>query len=84
MKIQLQVKLQVSCPICDRDVLDKDERLTEVALFGLTDDPYRVCPCCLHEVSDDEHGDPDFRRRLRVWLYRQRGRVIREPEGVHV
>jgi hypothetical protein len=74
----LALSLHQECETCGgaSSTEERDERRNDVALFGVSPDPYRVCPQCLDAVSEVTYVDEEFRRRVRL-VYIQRGIILR-------
>jgi hypothetical protein len=74
----LRIELQQECETCGSATSseERDERAKDVALFGVSQDPYRVCPQCFDAVSADTYIDEEFRRRVRMH-YIKRGIILR-------
>lgn len=77
----LRLTCSLECRICER-IIDTDtrsENLVAVALMGVSDDPYRVCPGCMTDLSYDDAtvSDEKFRQRVRMYYY-ERGIVLRQ------
>lgn len=68
------------CPVCEESLAHADEQATCAVLFGISDDPYRVCPRCFGEIWPEGglYRDTDFRRRVRVYLFERHGIVVKE------
>lgn len=74
----LRVGLHLECTVClrNRDEEEIADAMTEAALFGRK--TYATCPSCFRRVFEMEF-DPEYRRRVRVWLFENRGVVLRVP-----
>lgn len=77
---ELRLEHHLECETCGGAVIGphSDDNATAIALFGVTDDPYRVCPQCLEEIYDNAlYIDHEFRRRVRLY-YARHGIVLCE------
>lgn len=79
MILSLRVEAHVNCPVCAKSLLGEaaDDARIEAALFGISEDPYATCPQCKRETPETR-ADPEFRRRVRVYLFEHEARVVRE------
>lgn len=62
--------------------MDPDEHDSDmfmIAAFGITNDPYAICPSCFREIGPDTTDDynAEYRQRVRVF-YLTRGIVLRK------
>jgi hypothetical protein len=73
--MKLQLMLGLTCGVCEH--LRNDDNDVMVALFGTTSDPYAVCPSCRHEMTSDDMSVPEYRRRVRMFLFETRGIVLK-------
>lgn len=64
------LKLALECTVCLKhyDTRQSDDDATTVALFGAAT-PYAQCPACRRIAGPATESDPDYRRRVRIWLY---------------
>ena len=74
----------LECRVCLHSVDDGDrqEAAAVIALCGVTDDPYRVCPACFRDLTFDveTYEDEKFRQRVRMYYF-NRGVVLRAASG---
>mgnify|MGYP001607879387 CR=1 FL=1 len=79
MALTLRLALARECQVCltlrDQDEFQADTFL--IALAGVVDDPYAVCPACHHETPKEEREEEAYRQRVRVYYY-GRGVVLRQ------
>lgn len=71
--------LSLQCSVCLRlRSADDDDDIAEIVLFGAK--AYAACPCCRRIVhSPALMLDPEYRRRVRLWLFEHHGVVLRTP-----
>lgn len=53
----------------------RDDALTWLAIAGAVDH-YTACPACHEEVGEVTRHDPDYRRRVRIYIYYRYGSLV--------
>ncbi len=78
--MQLRLTVGLECAICGelRDSEQQTDDIATAALCGVAS-PYVQCPCCLQFAPLDVVDDPDYQRKVRVFLFEQRGHIVRIP-----
>lgn len=72
------LSLRQACPVCGSEATAAERRVDAiaVAMLGVADDPYAVCPGCFAPAGAGRQADEGYRRRVRRKYY-ERGLVLR-------
>lgn len=77
--LMTRVMLALECAVCLQiRKTDIGDDIASVAMFG-TRDRYAACPACYREMTPAARENPEYRRRVRVFLFNRDGIVLRVP-----